>query len=576
MQAMSRPARPEGASRRARVDRYELLEELGRGGMGAVFRARDLASGRCVALKLVAESERRPDRLARLLREGELTATLRHPNVVTIHGAGAANGRPYLAYELLEGCRPLDRVWREDGTPLAERVRMIRDAARGLAAAHARGIVHRDVKPDNILVDREGWVRVADFGLATAAGLERLTRTGALVGTPSAMAPEQLEGDRPVTPASDVWALGVTLYFALTDRLPFEGANFLEFAARVARARPTPPRRIEPSVPPELEAVCLKALSERPEARYPDAGAFADDLERALRGESVEASAPGLWKLVRDRPGTLRLVLPLCASLGAAAVALWSLAEEPRSAAGARPAPSLSALRDEGPEPAGPRGDQALAGDLASAGKHGSGETPRRAGEEAAEDEPLFAARTPEERMLLEALEQRIDEEVFASLKDPRARADFLKRRGRLLRKLNPREGYACLKRAGRMGDGEASRLVAEAYRSGEAEAGIARDPVEAVRWYRRGAEQGDLTCLRRLGELLVRGDGVPADPAEGYRLLLRAAEHGDGLAAVHVAQEHRRGRYLPADEQEHRFWRRRALEKGVWEPRDETEARLP
>ncbi|MCO5164929.1 MAG: serine/threonine protein kinase [Planctomycetes bacterium] len=194
----------EGAPAPVIDDRFLLLGELGRGATGAVYRARDLERGGEVALKVALA---RPEwvRLQRFLREGEVTAALRHPNIVGIHSMGVADGRPYLAYELVEGARQLDEAAR--GAPLGRRVELVRDAARALGHAHARGVVHRDVKPANVLVDGAGRVRVADFGLAQALDHERLTVTGALLGTPAYMAPEQLRARRgDVGPPTDVWA----------------------------------------------------------------------------------------------------------------------------------------------------------------------------------------------------------------------------------------------------------------------------------------------------------------------------------------------------------------------------------
>jgi serine/threonine-protein kinase len=269
----------------ARIDgRYEVLEELGRGGMGVVYRAQELASAREVALKVV-RGVPQADRLQRFKREGDLVASLRHPGIVRVHAAGEMGGQPYLVYELVEGARPLDDVL--PGLPLRERVALIAEVAVALGFAHQRSIVHRDVKPANILVDAAGRARLTDFGLATSAGVDRLTQSGAMLGTAHYMSPEQLVGH--AGPPTDVWALGVVLYSALTGEAPFPGPTWGELAAQIADAEPAPPRRWDPKLPRELEAICLRALAKTPEDRYPDGQALARDLDAYLAGRVVRA-----------------------------------------------------------------------------------------------------------------------------------------------------------------------------------------------------------------------------------------------------------------------------------------------
>ena len=269
---------------------YEVERELGRGAMGVVYVAREAGTGRRVALKLIL-GEVDDKRLERFRREGELTARLRHPGVVGIHSAGTHEGRPYLAYELVEGAQTLAEAFAS--RTLVERVELVRDAARALGAAHAVGIVHRDVKPENILVDAQGAVRVADFGLATAQDLEKLTRTGAVVGTPVFMAPEKFVVGTPRGPNVDVWSLGVMLYEAICGQLPYNARSVPDLVRALSKP-PVSPRKLEPEIPAPLEAICLQALSHEVSRRYPHGEALARDLDRFLAGEAVEAHGPGL------------------------------------------------------------------------------------------------------------------------------------------------------------------------------------------------------------------------------------------------------------------------------------------
>jgi hypothetical protein len=305
---------------------FRIERTLGRGGMGAVFLALDLQVGRRVALKVILNEDRNPTRQERFAREGELTAALTHPGIVRVHSAGVVGRVPYLAYELVEGARPLNEAWRHAG--IRERVGWLRDAARALGYAHQQGVVHRDVKPDNLLVDAEGKLRVADFGLAAGQGVERLTRTGALLGTPHYMAPEQVLGSSSLA-ESDVWALGVILYEAITDKLPFTGSNQIELLVRVREARWTPPSSITPQLSPALERVCRRAMARDPERRYSDASELARDLEAWLEGEEVPRG-PKRW-------------LPLSLGLTALILLMGGIAQWGSRPLHSGPAPNVSA-----------------------------------------------------------------------------------------------------------------------------------------------------------------------------------------------------------------------------------------
>ncbi|MGE0710765.1 MAG: WD40 repeat domain-containing serine/threonine protein kinase [Planctomycetota bacterium] len=330
--AHRRPGLQEGLG--ALEARYELGEELGRGGMGVVLRARDLEAGREVALKLLlAQPDAR--RRARFQREGALAAALRHPGIVAVHSAGEAAGLPYLVYELVPGARPLDEAWA--GLERPARLALLAQVARAVGFAHRHGIVHRDLKPANVLVGEDGRPRVTDFGLALELDeRERLTRTGATLGTPTHMAPEQAAGERERTgPPADVWALGILLHEAVCGSLPFEdAASPVELLIRLQAARVPGLRERDPSASRDLDAVARRALQRDPAARYPDALAFAEDLEAVLRGER-----PGAASRVRRGPAApLAVVLVLALALGVALTLALALGRAPRAAAAGPPA----------------------------------------------------------------------------------------------------------------------------------------------------------------------------------------------------------------------------------------------
>lgn len=295
-----------------------LLERLlAKGGMGAVYVARQPETGRRVALKVVPVGS--SDRLARRFeREVDALGRLRHSNLVDVHAAGIDGDMGFIAMSYLEGGSLEARLAAGPMTP-AEAARVVRDAARGVAHAHARGVVHRDLKPANVLFDREGTVRVVDFGVARLAEPQgaggALTLDGALVGTPAYAAPELLTADRAgVGPPTDVFSLGVILYELLTGRPPFHGNNLVELTAAVLAGRPPPPSRSRRGVPPCLDAVCLRALAVSPEDRHPDARALAEDLEDVL------AAKPSRSRALR----TARL-LSLSSGLLAAGAIVWTI-----------------------------------------------------------------------------------------------------------------------------------------------------------------------------------------------------------------------------------------------------------
>ncbi len=269
--------------------------------MGAVYRAFDPELRRHVAIKVLLEGrggaggERARTRFA---REARATARLRHPAIVSVHEVGEHEGRPFLVMDLVEG-EPLDETLKRQTPPPRRLAALVAELARALAHAHDLGIIHSDVKPANVLIDREGRPKLTDFGLARDVDASRdLTVDGQFLGTPAYAAPEQARGDASATgPRSDVYGLGAVLYHALTGRAPFGGSQVLEVLGRVFHEDPEPPRRVDPSIHPDLETIALRCLEKEPERRYPSAGELAADLDRFVAGEAIAARPLG-W---RDR-----------------------------------------------------------------------------------------------------------------------------------------------------------------------------------------------------------------------------------------------------------------------------------
>ena len=280
---------------------YELVEELGRGGMGVVYKAWDKGLERFVALKMVLRGVLATEAdLGRFRSEAQSAAGLAHPHIVPVYQVGEHEGQAYFCMKYVEG-RTLSEVVK-DG-PLAPRVAAayLVKVARAVQHAHESGILHRDLKPANILIDSEDQPLVTDFGLAKrVAGGASLTGTGAIVGTPSYMAPEQAEGpmtkngDRAVGPAADVYSLGAILYELLTGRPPFLAASAIETLLLVRMEEPVRPRLLNPQIDTDLELICRKCLEKRPEHRYASAAELADDLDAFLQGDSVTARSSSL------------------------------------------------------------------------------------------------------------------------------------------------------------------------------------------------------------------------------------------------------------------------------------------
>lgn len=294
------PAAPSGEPP-ATIGRFQVRARLGAGGFGTVYRAYDPRLERDIALKVPqAGILSNPQRVERFLREAKAAAQLRHPNIVPIYDAGMDDGRHYIASAFVEG-KPLSDAVEEKGMEPARSARIVGALAEALAYAHALGIVHRDVKPANVMLDAEDQPHLMDFGLAARQdSTEKLTHEGAVLGTPAYMAPEQAAGQQgEAKPESDQFSLGVVLYELLCGRTPFEGPPQIVLY-NVLNNEPPAPRTLRKDIPLDLETICLKAMARRGEDRYADCQALADDLRRWQEGEPIRARRLGLGeRLVR-------------------------------------------------------------------------------------------------------------------------------------------------------------------------------------------------------------------------------------------------------------------------------------
>lgn len=341
--------RTAGGVTKSMVAGHEILGVLGTGGMGIVYKARQVALGRLVALKMLRTSGTGPD-IDRFLAEARAVARLQHPHVVQIYQIGEHDNMPFLALEFVAGGNLAERL---AGLPLSARQasELLRTLAQTIQAAHEKGIVHRDLKPANVLLTEDGKPKITDFGLAKflrgempetgdyLADPGRPTLSGVIMGTPCYMAPEQANGKASlIGPAADVWSLGAVLYEALTGQPPFRGASILETLERVRSQDPVPPRSLLPVIPRDLETICLKCLQKDQALRYASAGDLAEDLRRFLDYEPIHARPTSLLSRVvqkaRRRPALTTFVIFLVGWLIATAgVVRWSMVRAARERA---------------------------------------------------------------------------------------------------------------------------------------------------------------------------------------------------------------------------------------------------
>ena len=309
---------------------YELLEEIGRGGQGVVYRAHQKSLNRTVALKVIGLGPWTTEaHLKRFRREAEAAARLEHPGIVPIHDVGERDGQCYFSMKFVEGGQ-LDEVVRHTPMSIRQAAELVAKVARTVHYAHEHGILHRDIKPGNILLDGKGEPLLTDFGLARLVETEStVTRTLEVMGTPSYMAPEQAAGEHTkISKATDVYGLGATLYQLLTSHPPFAGGTTYETLRLLRDTEPRRPRLLNPKVDRDLSTICLKCLEKDPQRRYPSALALSEDLEHWLKHEPIRAKRSGFFtharKWVRRNPSMTVLVTLLVALAVGVSVTVWN------------------------------------------------------------------------------------------------------------------------------------------------------------------------------------------------------------------------------------------------------------
>src|SRR5215475_7583891 len=319
---------------------YELLEELGRGGQGVVYRARQKSLNRIVALKVIALGHWATEAHVKRFRlEAEAAARLNHPGIVPIYEVGERDGACYFSMGLVEGGQ-LDAIPEREPMPIRSAVELIVKLARTVHYAHEHNILHRDIKPGNILLDANREPHLTDFGLARLVEADStVTRTREVLGTPSYMAPEQAAGEHTkIGKATDVYGLGAVLYQLLTGQPPFAGGTTYETIRLLLNTEPRQPRALNPKIDRDLSTICLKCLEKDPKRRYPAAAGLAQDLERWLKHEPIQARHSGIFirgrKWVWRNPTTALLIVLSLAFAATVGVMIWKSKPLPPPSAG--------------------------------------------------------------------------------------------------------------------------------------------------------------------------------------------------------------------------------------------------
>jgi len=528
---------------------YELCELIGRGGFAEVFRVRDLWLKRDLALKAI-----RPDLtvsetlLARFRREAEAVAALRHPSIVPIYDFGEAEGIMYILMPLIKGESLKSLLVRDGRRPISEARRMLLEAAGALGSAHEAGIVHRDMKPENIMLEgKSRRVLVMDFGIAKvmdAAGDSTLTSSGTIVGTPHYMSPEQASGDPHLDHRTDQYSLAVVGYHMLTGSVPFEGESTRAILFKQMMESPRSMRELVPEVPEALMAAISRGMAKEPADRFPDIEAFAAAIEAAA---VTDSKATGVVAKPAKKPSKLPLMLAGAGLLAAVAVgvallnrspaaepvtppAAGSVAPPPAPVAGTSGAPAGATGTLAVTPPPPPPPPAAAATDKKSAGdakKAGITTTPQRT---AAPAPP--PPTTPAKNAVTCASAADGDDRDLAF--------------------------RICTSEA-QTGNVVAERRLAGLYDKSQ----VPGHDVEAVTWYRKAADAGDLASLLRLGQLMHLGKGVPQNELDATAKIKQAAEADYQPAWIVLADRFEQGLGARKSDKDAAYWYRKAAEKG-------------
>jgi TPR repeat protein len=514
-----------------RLGKYFIRGELGRGAMGIVYEGFDPLIERTVAVKVLhvgpGQAALAAELRQRFRREAQAAGRLSHPNIVAVYDYGeiAESSSAYIAMELVQG-RDLRQLF-DAGTrfPLHETGRLMAQLLAALQHAHERGVVHRDIKPGNIIVLGDGTLKVADFGIARLDTSE-LTQTGSVLGTLSHMSPEQLRGE-PVDGRSDLYSCGVILYQLLTGERPFNGSP-AQAMQQVLHEEPPSPSGKVPGLPAGLDAVVRQAMAKSPHQRHADAASFAEALRLALEPAAdpettLAAPASPAARPARKAPLT-RLVLACGLGLAAAAavgVALWPQATSP----GSEPECAVEARS----------GDAHCQVVMGLAYRFGKGGVPK---DEAQALDWLRKAANQGDR----AGQYELGLMLLQGLGGPPADA---------------RGAARWFRKSAEQGEPRAQNRMGLAHENGE---GVDRSDARAAEWYRKAADQGFASSLNNLGRLHLHGRGVPKDTARAAELLERAAEKGEGNARYHLGWMYEKGEGRPRDERQAARLYRQAL----------------
>jgi TPR repeat protein/tRNA A-37 threonylcarbamoyl transferase component Bud32 len=538
-----------------RIGRYEVRAKLGSGAFGTVYRAYDPQLQREIALKVLRpEALASPRAVERFRREARAAARMLHPNIVLLHDAGEADGSFYIASTFIKG-RPLSALIPSSGMEGQRAAELALQLAEALAYAHEQGVIHRDVKPDNALVDESGRLLLADFGLA--GGLQdegtRLTGDGAILGTPAYMSPEQADGRTDqVGPLSDLYGAGVVLYAMLTGHAPFAGPLTVVLF-NVLRTEPPRPSALRPNVDPELEAICLKAMAKKPKDRYPSA----EDLAAALRGwltaTVVSEPAPAVpARRARLAPQPTR--------------------EEPRPSPAQRAeAPRRSAVRIDRTERTADSGKARrkpkegggtktglivggiVVGVLLLAGVGFGIARLLRKPPVAEAEEPPGPKQGPQ---------ARADATLLADFRAVKEAVRLGKGAEDAVRARAP-ERFAAWREAAEKGVPEGQYFLGRCYHDGVS---VEKSPQQALAWFRKAADQGLGVAMTNVGFYHQNGRGVPVDLVKAVEWYRRSAEQGEGQGQINLAICYENGHGVGVDLVSAAEWYRKAAEQGyVW-----------